>query len=95
MSGKEEGQSVPCCLLTVGCKCRVGNGINWKGQVFPKMNNFTAHNRMTGVGNALKRHYTMYLQEYEQVCQGTSACMVVVVSHLHLTNCSIYGTGVL
>lgn len=47
--------------------CRVGNGINWKGQVFPKMNNFTAHNRMTGVGNALKRHYTMYLLEYEQV----------------------------
>lgn len=47
----------------------MGNGINWKGQVFPKMNNFTAHNRMTGVGNALKRHYTMYLQEYEQVMQ--------------------------
>ncbi|CAL8464121.1 g3656 [Coccomyxa elongata] len=45
---------------------KVGNGINWKGQVFPKMNNFTAHNRMTGVGNALKRHYTMYLLEYEQ-----------------------------
>ena len=45
----------------------MGNGINWKGQVFPKMNNFTAHNRMTGVGNALKRHYKMYLQEYEQV----------------------------
>lgn len=47
--------------------CRVGNGINWKGQIFPKLNNFTAHNRMTGVGNALKRHYTLYLLEYELV----------------------------
>lgn len=47
---------------------RVGNGINWKGQVFPKMDNYTAHNRMTGVGNALKRHYMMYLLEYEEVC---------------------------
>jgi len=45
----------------------VGNGINWKGQIFPKLNNFTAHNRMTGVGNALKRHYTLYLLEYELV----------------------------
>ncbi|CAK0786305.1 hypothetical protein CVIRNUC_009518 [Coccomyxa viridis] len=44
---------------------RVGNGINWKGQIFPQLNNFTAHNRMTGVGNALKRHYTLYLLEYE------------------------------
>ncbi len=47
--------------------CRVGNGINWKGQIFPQLNNFTAHNRMTGVGNALKRHYTLYLLEYELV----------------------------
>ena len=45
----------------------MGNGINWKGQIFPKLNNFTAHNRMTGVGNALKRHYTLYLLEYELV----------------------------
>ena len=45
----------------------MGNGINWKGQVFPRMANFTAHNRMTGVGNALKRHYLLYLLDYEQV----------------------------
>jgi hypothetical protein len=45
----------------------MGNGINWKGQVFPAMANFTAHNRMTGVGNALKRHYMLYLLDYEQV----------------------------
>lgn len=47
--------------------CRLGNGINWKGQVFPAMRNFTSSHRMTGVGNALKRHYVGYLQEYEQV----------------------------
>ena len=46
---------------------KVGNGINWKGQVFPRMRNFTAHHKMTGVGNALKRHYQVFLLEYEQV----------------------------
>ncbi|KAL4422493.1 hypothetical protein ABPG75_008690 [Micractinium tetrahymenae] len=45
---------------------KVGNGINWKGQVFPRMRNFTANNKMTGVGNALKRHYQHFLLEYEQ-----------------------------
>jgi len=45
---------------------RLGNGINWKGQVFPRMRNFTDNNRMTGVGNALKRLYQRYLVEYEQ-----------------------------
>ncbi|PSC70291.1 AT-rich interactive domain-containing 4-like [Micractinium conductrix] len=44
----------------------VGNGINWKGQVFPRMRNYTANHKMTGVGNALKRHYQVFLQEYEQ-----------------------------
>ena len=34
-----------------------GNGINWKGQVFPRMRNWTETNRQTGVGNALRRHY--------------------------------------
>lgn len=43
----------------------VGNGINWKGQVFSKMRNYTATNKMTGVGNTLKRHYETYLLEYE------------------------------
>ncbi|PKA61173.1 AT-rich interactive domain-containing protein 4 [Apostasia shenzhenica] len=43
----------------------VGNGINWKGQVFSKMSNHTMSNRMTGVGNTLKRHYETYLLEYE------------------------------
>ncbi|KAL9228482.1 hypothetical protein vseg_004060 [Gypsophila vaccaria] len=43
----------------------VGNGINWKGQVFSKMRNYTSTNKMTGVGNTLKRHYEAYLLEYE------------------------------
>ncbi|KAK4793547.1 hypothetical protein SAY86_023982 [Trapa natans] len=43
----------------------VGNGINWKGQVFSKMSNYTTTHRMTGVGNTLKRHYETYLLEYE------------------------------
>ncbi|KAF5182829.1 At-rich interactive domain-containing protein [Thalictrum thalictroides] len=43
----------------------VGNGINWKGQVFSKMRNHTVTNKMTGVGNTLKRHYETYLLEYE------------------------------
>ena len=47
----------------------MGNGINWKGQVFPRMRNYTAHNRMTGAGNALKRLYQRYLIEYEQARQ--------------------------
>ncbi|XP_042398717.1 AT-rich interactive domain-containing protein 4-like isoform X1 [Zingiber officinale] len=43
----------------------VGNGINWKGQVFSKMRNYTISNKMTGAGNTLKRHYETYLLEYE------------------------------
>eukprot|EP00250_Pteridium_aquilinum_P020516 c24844_g1_i1 orf=698-3193(-) len=43
----------------------VGNGINWKGQVFSKMRNHTIINKMTGVGNTLKKHYETYLLEYE------------------------------
>lgn len=44
---------------------RVGNGINWKGQVFVRMRNWTENNKQTGVGNALKRHYQNFLWEYE------------------------------
>jgi len=45
---------------------RVGNGINWKGQVFMRMRNWTANNRQPGVGNSLKKHYANLLWEYEQ-----------------------------
>lgn len=35
--------------------------------MFPRMRNFTPNHRMTGVGNALKRHYQVFLLDYEQV----------------------------
>jgi hypothetical protein len=41
----------------LGLLRRLGNGINWKSQVFTQMRNWTKVNNMTGVGNALKRHY--------------------------------------
>ena len=34
------------------------------------MRNFTANHKMTGVGNALKRHYQLFLLEYEQVSEA-------------------------
>lgn len=43
----------------------VGNGINWRGQVFSKMSNHSVNNKMTGITYALKRHYETYLLEYE------------------------------
>eukprot|EP00884_Botryococcus_braunii_P018880 jgi/Botrbrau1/5676/Bobra.0071s0017.1 len=45
---------------------KMGNGINWKGQIFTNMSNYTSVNKMTGVGHALKRHYQIYLAEYEK-----------------------------
>eukprot|EP00897_Mesotaenium_endlicherianum_P005569 jgi/Mesen1/503/ME000104S10594 len=43
----------------------VGNGINWKGQIFSKMRNHSSTHRCTGVGNTLKKHYETYLLDYE------------------------------
>ena len=34
-------------------------------QVFPKMANYTNTHKMTGVGNALKRHYQALCLDYE------------------------------
>ncbi|KAG5393557.1 hypothetical protein IGI04_023520 [Brassica rapa subsp. trilocularis] len=48
----------------------VGNGINWKGQVFSKDGGTTLKNRMTGVGNTLKKHYETYLVEYDSSTAG-------------------------
>lgn len=45
------------------------NGINWKGQIFPGMKNFTAKHNMTGVGNSLKKHYAAFLFAYERAHQ--------------------------
>jgi hypothetical protein len=33
-------------------------GINWTGQIFKEMDNYTEDNRQTGVGSSLKRHYS-------------------------------------
>ncbi|KAL9263259.1 AT-rich interactive domain-containing protein [Drosera capensis] len=44
------GSRLPTVVVSRG-GFHVGNGINWKGQVFSKMRNYTASNRMTGVGN--------------------------------------------
>ena len=34
-------------------------------QVFPRMANYTNTHKMTGVGNALKRHYQALCLDYE------------------------------
>ncbi|KAI4379593.1 hypothetical protein MLD38_005871 [Melastoma candidum] len=72
----------------------VGNGINWKGQVFSKMRNYTSTNRMTGVGNTLKRHYETYLLEYELAHDdvGGDCCMLCHSSTAgDWVNCGICG----
>jgi Flp pilus assembly protein TadB len=58
---------------------RVGNGLNWKGQIFGRMRNWTANNRQTGVGNSLKKHYANFLWEYEQVCVCVWLCVCMCV----------------
>ncbi|KNA21403.1 hypothetical protein SOVF_043130 [Spinacia oleracea] len=72
----------------------VGNGINWKGQVFSKMRNYTATNKMTGVGNTLKRHYETYLLEYELSHEDVDGeCCLLCHSSAagDWVNCSICG----
>jgi hypothetical protein len=46
---------------------RIGQNVNWKGVVFRNMKNYSeeAGIKMTGVGNALKRHYVRYVLDYE------------------------------
>ena len=74
--------SLPFSAHDVGCPCIVPVSgpqnacINplWKVlavnsvylQVFPRLKNYTAGHKMTGVGNALKRHYQQWLSEYEE-----------------------------
>ena len=36
---------------------RLGNGINWKSQVYPALKNYDAENPVSGITNILKRHY--------------------------------------
>jgi len=72
----------------------VGNGINWKGQVFSKMRNHTVTNKMTGVGNTLKRHYETYLLEYELAHDDVDGecCLICHSSALgDWVNCGLCG----
>ncbi len=48
--------SVPDTEVAALC-CRLGNGINWKSQVFPAMQNYDADNPVSGITNILKRQY--------------------------------------
>ncbi|MFS7974657.1 putative chromatin regulator PHD family [Helianthus anomalus] len=71
----------------------VGNGINWKGQVFSKMRNHTVTNRMTGVGNTLKRHYETYLLEYELAHDDVDGecCLLCRSAAGDWVNCGVCG----
>ena len=63
---------------------RLGNGINWKSQVFTQMRNWTKVNNMTGVGNALKRHYQVCCQHCWQCrAQEQPASCCHNCAHLH------------
>ena len=40
-------------------------GINFAGQIFPKMANYTPNNRATSIGNQLLSNYRKFLLAYE------------------------------
>lgn len=40
-------------------------GINFAGQIFPKMSNYTPNNRATSIGNQLLSNYRKFLLAYE------------------------------
>lgn len=45
----------------------MGNGINWRGQIFPAMRNMDKDGKkMSAVTDALKRHYKNWLLDYEE-----------------------------
>lgn len=71
-------------------------------QVFPRMANFTNTHKMTGVGNALKRHYQALCLDYElahpedldkQVTLNTPA-LQVRIRYCLLAMGSLMGSGV-
>ncbi|KAE8712523.1 AT-rich interactive domain-containing protein 4 [Hibiscus syriacus] len=84
-------------LLTCGVKrrlsCREWHKL--EGTSFSKMRNHTLTNRMTGVGNTLKRHYETYLLEYELAHDDVDGecCLLCHRSLLHtfLMSLCIYG----
>nr|YP_009382454.1 hypothetical protein AEK19_MT2024 [Utricularia reniformis]ART32183.1 hypothetical protein AEK19_MT2024 [Utricularia reniformis] len=71
----------------------VGNGINWKGQVFSKMRNHTATNRMTGVGNTLKRHYAFSNTNWLTMMWMGNAVYCVTVAHREIGLTAESGQG--
>ena len=134
---------MPALLTQLAWRCSMGNGINWKGQVFPQMRNFTASHKvgpgpayagsqpaacmcslqswldrldeprpackaaaeaadlsaqlcvqMTGVGNALKRHYANFCEHYEAVrrpCCSPVHTPQLVFAALLPTSCGALG----
>lgn len=44
----------------------LGLSLNWKGNIWPTLRNFTAQNKQTAIGHALKRLYQKFLLAYEE-----------------------------
>lgn len=64
-----------------GCQHRVGNLINWKGQIFERLRNYTESNKATAVGHALKKHYQAFLLEYEAAHPKDVAGDLCIICH--------------
>ena len=45
---------------------RWNGGINFAGEIFPRMKNYTLNNRATSVGNQLLNNYKKFLLAYER-----------------------------
>ena len=63
---------------------RLGNGINWKSQVYPALRNYDADSPVSGITNILKRHYQV---------AGSTACTgrPNLCWHCGLGSASIHG----
>ncbi|XP_020256983.1 AT-rich interactive domain-containing protein 4-like isoform X2 [Asparagus officinalis] len=67
-------------------------GINWRGQIFINMRNYTGTHRLTSVGTILKDHYMTYLLEYELAHDDVEAeCCILCESGDpgNWVNCSV------
>lgn len=49
-------------------------GINFAGEIFPKMKNYTINNRATSVGNQLLNNYKKFLLSYERAYKYVDLC---------------------
>lgn len=59
----------------------MGNLINWKGQIFERLRNYTDGNKATAVGHALKKHYQAFLLEYEAAHPKDVAGDLCIICH--------------